>query len=212
VAWRNLGVAGQIELAEAAALPPRAQMLADADGTGRVESQLRGHAKSYHAEIGDSMTSEVIDLPYGLEHRRSVTDQPKEIAMIRPSPLLQLAIRVDAALSGVMALLLTFGASMLAPLLRLPQPLLLEAGLFLIAYAAFVGWLGSRTAMPRALVLLIIAGNALWTLGSVALLFSGAVTPNLPGIVFVALQAIAVGAFAELQYLGLRRSGSAQPA
>ena len=44
---------------------------------------------------------------------------------------------------------------------------------------------------------------------SVALLFSGAVTPNLLGEAFVAVQAIAVGALAELQYIGLRRSGGA---
>lgn len=132
--------------------------------------------------------------------------------MITPSSLLRLALQADAAASGAMALLLTFGASVLAPVLGLPQPLLLESGLFLIGYAALVGWLGSRTEMPRALVLLIIAGNALWTLGSIALLFSGAVTPTLLGETFVALQAIAVGVFAELQYVGLRRSGAAQNA
>jgi len=132
--------------------------------------------------------------------------------MINPSPLLRLAIKVDAAVSGIMALLLTFGAGLLAPLLRLPEPLLLESGLFLIAYAAFVGWLGSRTTMSRGLVLLVVTGNALWTMGSIALLFSGTVTPNLFGNAFVALQAIAVGIFAELQYLGLRRSDAAQQA
>jgi len=54
-----------------------------------------------------------------------------------------------------------------------------------------------------------LAGNAAWTLASIALLFSGAVTPNLLGEVFVAAQAIAVGALAELQYIGLRQSGGA---
>ena len=132
--------------------------------------------------------------------------------MIHPSPLLRLAVQADAAVSGAMALLLSFGAGMLAPVLRLPEPLLLESGLFLIAYAAFVGWLGSRQLMPRALVVLMIAGNALWTLGSVTLLFSGMVSPSLLGLAFVALQAIAVGAFAELQYLGLRRSNARQAA
>ena len=81
--------------------------------------------------------------------------------MIHPSPLLRLAVQADAAVSGAMALLLSFGAGMLAPVLRLPEPLLLESGLFLIAYAAFVGWLGSRQLMPRALVVLMIAGYAL---------------------------------------------------
>jgi len=132
--------------------------------------------------------------------------------MINPSLLLRRAIQIDAAVSGAMALLLTFAAAMLAPLLHLPEALLLESGLFLIAYAALVGWLGTRATMPKLLVLVIIVGNALWTLGSIGLLFSGAVTPNLLGQIFVAAQAIAVGVFAELQYIGLRRSAAVQAA
>ena len=129
--------------------------------------------------------------------------------MIHPSLFLRRAIQADAIFSGVSALLLTFGAGALAPLLNLPEALLRETGLFLIAYAALVGWLGTRQAMPKTLVVIVISGNAAWTLASIALLFSGAVTPNLLGEAFVAMQAIVVGALAELQYIGLRRSGSA---
>jgi hypothetical protein len=129
--------------------------------------------------------------------------------MIHPSLLLRRVIQFDAIFSGISALALTFGAGMLALLLNLPEVLLRESGLFLIAYTALVGWLGTRQSMPKALVLIVIAGNAMWTLASIALLFSGAVTPNLLGQVFVAAQAIAVGAIAELQYIGLRKSGSA---
>jgi hypothetical protein len=127
--------------------------------------------------------------------------------MIHPSVFLRRAILADAIFSGVSALLLTFGAGALAPLLNLPKALLYETGLFLIAYAALVGWLGTRQSMPKALVVIVIAGNAAWTLASIALLFSSAVTPNLLGEAFVAIQAIALGALAELQYIGLRRSG-----
>ena len=129
--------------------------------------------------------------------------------MINPSVFLRRAILGDAIFSGVSAVLLTFGAGALAPLLNLPEALLRETGLFLIAYAALVGWLGTRQSMPKALVLIVIAGNAAWTIASIALLFSGAVTPNLSGEAFVTIQAIAVGALAELQYIGLRRSSGA---
>jgi uncharacterized protein YjeT (DUF2065 family) len=122
---------------------------------------------------------------------------------------LRRAILADAVFSGVSALLPTFGAGALAPWLNLPEALLRETGLFLIAYATLVGWLGTRQSMPKALVGIVIAGNAAWTIASIALLFSGAVTPNLLGEAAVAIQAIAVGAFAELQYIGLRRSGGA---
>jgi hypothetical protein len=129
--------------------------------------------------------------------------------MINPSSFLRRAILADAIFSGASALLLTFGAGALAPLTSLPEALLRESGLFLVAYAALVGWLGTRQVMPKPLVWIVIAGNAAWTVASIALLFSGAVTPNLLGAAAVAMQAIAVGVFAELQYVGLRRSGVA---
>jgi hypothetical protein len=129
--------------------------------------------------------------------------------MIHPSLFLRRAILADAIFSGASAVLLTLGAGPLAPLLNLPEPLLRETGLFLIAYAALVWWLGTRQAMPKPLVIIVIAGNAAWTIASIALLFSGWVNPNLLGEVLVAMQAIAVGAFAELQYIGLRKSGGA---
>ena len=132
--------------------------------------------------------------------------------MINPSLLLRRAIQFDAVFSGASALLLSFGAGALAPLLNLPEALLRETGLFLVAYAALVGWLGTRPSMPKPLVWIVIAGNAAWALASIALLFSGWVTPNLLGEAAVAMQAIAVGVFAELQYVGLRRSSVALPA
>jgi hypothetical protein len=127
--------------------------------------------------------------------------------MIHPSTFLSRALLADAIFSGVSAVGLALGAGMLAPFLNLPEALLRETGLFLIAYTALVGWLASRSSVPKALVLLVIAGNAAWTLGSIALLFSGAVSPNLLGQVVTAAQAIATGVFAELQYVGLRKSG-----
>ena len=127
--------------------------------------------------------------------------------MIQPSIFLSRALLADAIFSGVAAVALTLGAGVLAPFLNLPEALLRETGLFLIAYTALVGWLATRSTVAKALVLLVIVGNAAWTLGSIALLFSGAVSPNLLGQVFIVAQAIATGVFAELQYIGLRKSG-----
>jgi hypothetical protein len=129
--------------------------------------------------------------------------------MIQPSQFLRRALLADAVFSGVSALGLTLGADAFASLLSLPEVLLRETGLFLIAYTALVGWLGTRQAVPKALVVLVVAGNAAWTIASIALLFSGAVTPNLPGEIVVVAQAIATGVFAELQYVGLRKSEGA---
>ena len=126
--------------------------------------------------------------------------------MIRPSLFLRRALLADAIFSGISAVLLTAGAEVLAPLFDLPEALLRETGLFLIAYTALVGWLATRPSVPKALIMLVVAGNAVWTLVSFALLLSGAVSPNVFGEIAVVAQAIATGIFAELQYMGLRRS------
>jgi hypothetical protein len=129
--------------------------------------------------------------------------------MIHASVFLRRAFLLDTITSGMMALLLTFGAGELAPLLNLPEDVLRETGLVLIAYTALVGWLATRQSMPKALVLNVIAINAAWTVASIALLFSSAVTPNWLGQAFIAGQAIVPGALAELQYIGVRRSSDA---
>jgi hypothetical protein len=129
--------------------------------------------------------------------------------MIHASVFLRRAFLLDTITSGMMALLLTFGAGELAPLLNLPEDVLRETGLVLIAYTALVGWLAKRQSMPKALVLSVIAINAAWTVASIALLFSSAVTPNWLGQAFIAGQAIVPGALAELQYIGVRRSSDA---
>ncbi|QHP69225.1 hypothetical protein EI171_19250 [Bradyrhizobium sp. LCT2] len=127
--------------------------------------------------------------------------------MIDASTFLRRALLADAIFSGATALGFTFGAGAFATLFNLPEALLRETGLFLIAYTALVGWLAARAAVPKPLVLLVVVGNAAWTVGSIALLLSGAVSPNIAGELMVVAQAIATGVFAELQYVGLRKSG-----
>lgn len=128
--------------------------------------------------------------------------------MINPSLFLRRAIQADAVVSGAMALLLVTGAGALAPFLNLPEAFLRSTGLVLVVYAALVGFLGTRGMMPRTAVWAVIAVNAMWTVDSIALLISGWVSPNLFGQAFIVMQAIAVGVFAELQFIGLRKSAS----
>jgi len=64
--------------------------------------------------------------------------------MIDASTFLRRALLADAIFSGVAALGFTFGAGAFATLFNLPEALLRETGLFLIAYTALVGWLGTR--------------------------------------------------------------------
>jgi hypothetical protein len=134
--------------------------------------------------------------------------QLKESSMINPSLFLRRAIQGDAIITGAMAVLLVAAAGLLGPLLNLPVSFLREVGFFLVVYAALVGFLGTRELMPKFAVWLVIGANALWAIDSIALLFTGWVAPNLLGQVFVVAQALAVAAIAELQYIGLKRSGA----
>jgi hypothetical protein len=126
--------------------------------------------------------------------------------MINPSLFLRRAIVGDAVITGAMAVLLVVAAGVLGPLLNLPESFLREVGIFLIVYAALVGFLGSRELMPKIAVWLVIGANALWAIDSIALLFTSWVQPNLLGQAFVVMQAVTVAFIAELQYIGLKRS------
>jgi hypothetical protein len=129
--------------------------------------------------------------------------------MINPSLFLRRAIQADALVSGAMAVLLIAGADVLAALLSLPEAFLRNTGIILVVYAGLVGFLGTRGMMPKAAVWAVIAINATWTVDSIALLMSAWVSPNLFGQAFIVMQAISVGVFAELQFIGLRKSTTA---
>jgi hypothetical protein len=128
---------------------------------------------------------------------------------VSPSRFLRSALLADAAASAASGLLMFAGASVLDRTLGLPAALLFYAGLVLLPYAALVGYMGTRAALPRWAVWVVIIGNAAWAAESVLLLLSGWVQPTGLGYAFVLAQAAVVALFAELQYVGLGRSSRA---
>jgi hypothetical protein len=120
------------------------------------------------------------------------------------TPFLRRALLLDAVASGATGALMLLAAGPLSGLTHLPPGLLRGAGAVLLPYAAFVGWLGLRTAPSRAMVLAVFAINALWAVDSVAILALGWVAPNALGAAFVLAQALVVAAFAGLQAAALR--------
>jgi hypothetical protein len=125
---------------------------------------------------------------------------------VRPSNILRAALGADAVVSGATGLLMLSAAGSVDGLLGLPAGLMRYAGASLIPFAALVGYLAGRQQVPGAAVWAVIVYNALWALDSVLLLLGGWVAPTALGIAFVIGQAAAVALFAQLQYLGLRRS------
>lgn len=127
----------------------------------------------------------------------------------RSNNFLRYALLADAIASGATGLLLIAGAGLLDGLLGLPVALMREAGLLLVPYVAFVGFVGTRETISRPAVQVIIALNAVWAVASVLLLLTDFVAPTMLGYAFVIVQAAAVAVFGELQFIGLRKPEAA---
>jgi hypothetical protein len=122
-----------------------------------------------------------------------------------PSLFLRRSLMLDAVASGATAALMLAGAGLLESWLGLPAALMRGAGLVLVPYVAFVGYLATRETLTPAAVWTVIAANVLWAAVSGALLLSGWIAPTALGYAFVIAQAAVVAAFGELQYIGMRR-------
>jgi hypothetical protein len=127
---------------------------------------------------------------------------------VRPSVFLQRVLAADAATCVATGLLMLFGAGALEPWLGIPPTLMRYAGASLLPIAAFFAYVATRESSPRVLVWAVIAGNAAWSFDSIALLFTGWIAPTALGIAFIVAQALVVALFAELEYVGLRRSAA----
>lgn len=125
------------------------------------------------------------------------------------SNFLRRALLADAAVSAAAGLLMAVGADPLQELLHVPARFLLVAGLILIPYALELVLLTRRRPLSAPLVWAVIATNVAWALASVLVLLTGHVQPNALGYAFILVQAIAVAAFAEIQYVGLRKATAA---
>jgi hypothetical protein len=122
------------------------------------------------------------------------------------SSFLRTALLVDAAATAATGLLLAAGAPLLSSMLGLPASFLLAAGLPLLPFAAFVAWLGTRTASSPAAIHAVVWSNAFWVAASVGIVAARVFEPTVFGIGFILAQAAAVGAFATFQFVGLRRA------
>jgi len=125
---------------------------------------------------------------------------------IRASSLLRRVLVVDAVFSGVSGIAMIMFAELLASLLQLPVDLISEAGIVLLPFAAFVGFVASRSEPSRFAVWAIIAINIVWAVDSIVLLFTGWVAPNALGYAVVIAQAAGVLVLADLEYMGVKRS------
>jgi hypothetical protein len=121
------------------------------------------------------------------------------------TPLLRLALKLDAIMTGANGAAYLIAAGPLGDLLGLSPALLRGTGAFLVAFAAAVWLTATRRSISRPAVYAIVAANAIWAVDSIVAAIAGWGTPDTAGTVWIVLQAIVVAGFAELQLAGLKR-------
>ena len=126
--------------------------------------------------------------------------------LIQPSLFLRRVLFADAAASAVVGAVMSLGAGILQRLLGLPASLLTIAGVALFPYATYLVWVATRRELPRAAVWVPIVLNLVWAVDCVFVLAAAGLSPTLLGEAFVAVQIVTVLVFAELEFIGLRRT------
>lgn len=118
--------------------------------------------------------------------------------------LVRVALKLDAAVTGLNGAAYVAGASVLADPLGLSATALRGVGAFLLFYAAGVGIVATRAAVRPAAAWAVVALNAAWALDSLAVAALGWGTPTALGAAWIVLQGIVVAGFAAAQWAGLR--------
>ena len=115
-------------------------------------------------------------------------------------------LMIDALISGVTGVALIAVAGVAEPMLNVPAAVMRAAGLILLPYATLVLFVSRSEQLTRSLVGIVIALNVGWVVASVLVLVSSWIQPTTLGVAFIVVQALVVGALAELQFTGWRRS------
>jgi hypothetical protein len=118
---------------------------------------------------------------------------------------LRRSLQLDGIASGLTGALLLFGAGPVSARIGLTAPGIARViGALLAIYAAALLWNASRATVSRGEALAAVVLNAVWVLGSMAVIEFGPLTTL--GNVAVAAIALAVLAFAVLETIGLREA------
>ena len=125
--------------------------------------------------------------------------------------LLRYSLRGNAVFSTLCGVSAIAFATPLAATLGIPAPLQLVAlGAQLLGFAALLVWLASRPEVRPALALAVVAADALWVVATIPLVLSGVLSAAGNWTALAIADVVAL--FALLQYLGVRRMRSPQPA
>jgi hypothetical protein len=119
-------------------------------------------------------------------------------------PLRRLRL-VDTATCFAMGVLLTAGATPLAALTEIPAALLMYAGIALFPIAVVIAVVATKATTSVPYVSLVVIGNLVWVVASLALMLGPWIRPNALGHAFIGIQALVVAVLLVLEHLALQR-------
>ena len=119
--------------------------------------------------------------------------------------LLRFALRLDAAASAGLGVVILGLSRKLDEWLGTPTAFALGVGIFLLVWAAGLILLAAQREISVSGAWTVIVLNVGWIAASLAIAFSGAFDLTGWGVALSALQAVPVLLFIDLQYVGLRR-------
>jgi hypothetical protein len=119
--------------------------------------------------------------------------------------MLKFALKLDGVASFALGLL----TLLIRPEVGMPVGWQIGLGSFCVVYGMGVFFLGTRATPDRRIVLLVIIGNLVWAADSILTAELAWFPLTGIGVALVLAQGLAVLGFAVLQFLGLRREGSA---
>jgi hypothetical protein len=93
----------------------------------------------------------------------------------------RLSLNLDALASGALGVLLAAAGAVLDGLLGIPAATLVPVGVFLVAYAAALWYIGSRPQVSRPAVWVVVVGNLGWVAASVVAAAAGWWSPTAHG-------------------------------
>ncbi|NEW52041.1 hypothetical protein GV794_09230 [Nocardia cyriacigeorgica] len=127
--------------------------------------------------------------------------------LLAPGPaLLRFSLRLDAVVTAANGLAYLALSGPIESLLGLDTAVGIPVGIFLLLYGIGVALVGAQANINSAAVRVVIAGNAAWVVLSLVALAAAGLDLTVVGAIWAVLQAITVGGFAVLQYVGLKRA------
>ncbi len=117
--------------------------------------------------------------------------------------LLRNALRGNAIFSATTGVASIVAGSRIGTLMGVPEEVIIQNGISLLVFAAWLGWISTRTSVPVRQAAAAATLDTLWVVASLVVLAAGLGALTFEGKWIVGVGALVVATFADLQWLGL---------